>query len=376
MSSSPEGRRTFRPTSRQPRRSSRLATSRSARAAERLPRDRSSPAMLTCAGPRGSRVSSQRSGDADCDVPRASREVALAYRRRMFAIARTFALIGVDGRARPRGGRHRRRACPSFTIVGLPDAAVRESRERVRSALRQLGLQVPAAPDHREPRAGGPPQGRPGLRPGDRGGAPGRRPASCRAASLDRLRAGRRAGARRRDPAGARRPGDGGGGLRGARHARRRGSAERRRARPRWSRDSRWCRSSTSPGSRELAGGGDRAGAASGADPRPARTRICPDLSDLRGHPALRRCLEIAAAGAHSLLLIGPPGGGKTLALQRLPVAAAAAEPQRGDRGDPDRRRLRRERRRRGCGGRFGRRTTRSPGGPWSAAGRRRGPGR
>src|SRR3954453_11323300 len=44
-----------------------------------------------------------------------------------------------------------------------------------------------------------------------------------------------------------------------------------------------------------------------------------PDLSDLRGHPVLRRCLEIAAAGAHSLLLIGPPGGGKTLALQRLP---------------------------------------------------------
>jgi magnesium chelatase family protein len=40
---------------------------------------------------------------------------------------------------------------------------------------------------------------------------------------------------------------------------------------------------------------------------------------DLRGHPILRRCLEIAAAGGHSLLLIGPPGGGKTLALQRLP---------------------------------------------------------
>jgi magnesium chelatase family protein len=44
-----------------------------------------------------------------------------------------------------------------------------------------------------------------------------------------------------------------------------------------------------------------------------------PDLADLRGHPVLRRCLEIAAAGAHSLLLIGPPGGGKTLALHRLP---------------------------------------------------------
>ena len=56
---------------------------------------------------------------------------------------------------------------------------------------------------------------------------------------------------------------------------------------------------------------------------RPHRRQIpegdLPDLADLRGHPALRRCLEIAAAGAHSLLLIGPPGGGKTLALQRLP---------------------------------------------------------
>jgi magnesium chelatase family protein len=47
--------------------------------------------------------------------------------------------------------------------------------------------------------------------------------------------------------------------------------------------------------------------------------RDLPDLSDLHGHPVLRRCLEIAAAGAHSLLLIGPPGGGKTHALQRLP---------------------------------------------------------
>ena len=44
-----------------------------------------------------------------------------------------------------------------------------------------------------------------------------------------------------------------------------------------------------------------------------------PDLEDLRGHPMLRRCLEVAAAGAHSILLIGPPGGGKTLALNRLP---------------------------------------------------------
>jgi len=54
-------------------------------------------------------------------------------------------------------------------------------------------------------------------------------------------------------------------------------------------------------------------------EPQPEPEGELLDLSDLRGHPVLRRCLEIVAAGAHSLLLMGPPGGGKTLALQRLP---------------------------------------------------------
>ncbi|MDI9237910.1 YifB family Mg chelatase-like AAA ATPase [Lysobacter sp. LF1] len=44
-----------------------------------------------------------------------------------------------------------------------------------------------------------------------------------------------------------------------------------------------------------------------------------PDLSDVRGQPHARRALEIAAAGAHHLLLIGPPGCGKTLLASRLP---------------------------------------------------------
>src|SRR5439155_27089623 len=44
-----------------------------------------------------------------------------------------------------------------------------------------------------------------------------------------------------------------------------------------------------------------------------------PDLADLRGQPALRRALEIAAAGGHNLLLVGPPGAGKSLAARRLP---------------------------------------------------------
>ena len=44
-----------------------------------------------------------------------------------------------------------------------------------------------------------------------------------------------------------------------------------------------------------------------------------PDLAELRGQPQLRRALEIAAAGGHGLLMIGPPGAGKSLAARRLP---------------------------------------------------------
>jgi magnesium chelatase family protein len=50
------------------------------------------------------------------------------------------------------------------------------------------------------------------------------------------------------------------------------------------------------------------------------------DLADVRGQAGARRALEIAAAGAHNLLFIGPPGSGKTLLARMLPGILPALE--------------------------------------------------
>lgn len=51
--------------------------------------------------------------------------------------------------------------------------------------------------------------------------------------------------------------------------------------------------------------------------PREARGGL-PDLSDIKGQAGPKRALEIAAAGGHSLLMVGPPGTGKSMLAQRL----------------------------------------------------------
>jgi magnesium chelatase family protein len=63
-----------------------------------------------------------------------------------------------------------------------------------------------------------------------------------------------------------------------------------------------------------------------------ARTHVAidtlPDLREVRGQQVARRALEVAAAGGHNLLMIGPPGAGKSMLAARLPSILPPLNPR------------------------------------------------
>ena len=251
----------------------------------------------------------------------------------MIAAIPSAVLIGVDGHL-VSVEVHVSNGLPGFTVVGLPDAAVRESRDRVRAALLSSGLPWPmrrvtvnlapsgmrkngagldlpiaigvlVASGELEPEAVASTAfvGELGL-DGSLRGVPG---TVVLAESLRHFRlvvpdesareAGLAGGCEVRTSS---TPGD---------------LVDRLSGRIPWA-----------DGHRRDGGGREspessrrRAAPPTGAPP--VATDGCPsiDLSDVRGQRLARRALEVAAAGGHHLLMVGPPGSGKTMLATRLP---------------------------------------------------------
>jgi magnesium chelatase family protein len=233
----------------------------------------------------------------------------------MLATARTFTLDGIAARpVRVEVDVHR--GLPSFAVVGLPDAAVREARERVRSALANCGFDFPlqrivASLAPASLRKAGP-----GL------DLPIAAALLVASGQLEWEALSRLAMVGELALDGTVRPVPG---VLAIAEAAREGGTE-----------AIVVPAENGPEAAlageidvvPLAGLAELVDLASGerAPPRPQPLSLPllpvkggPDLADLRGQPHLRHALEVAAAGGHSLLMVGPPGAGKSLAASRFP---------------------------------------------------------
>jgi magnesium chelatase family protein len=302
--------RWLRATIRIPECESRAATSVSAR----FPSSMRSVGIAGTLGPAASRVA--RGSSRIRHNSRTTRDISPPSVAAVLATTRTFSLVGIDVREVCVEVDVRGHGLQNFSLVGLPDAAVRESRERVRSALENSDFEFPK---HRITANLAPADLRKAGPSFDLAIAAGLLVAS-RQLPAERLAGIVLAGELALD--GSIRPVPGT--LAMAEAA---GRLEARAivvpaangpeaALPRGPR--------VIPLERlaqlRLIGGDEEPPSPPPVElslngARPAE----PDLSDLRGQPHLRDALEIAAAGGHSLLIVGPPGAGKSLAARRLP---------------------------------------------------------